>query len=210
MKTKTHTLLNKGLFLLLLALFIPGCIVISFYPLYEKEDLFPNDLLLGQWLDKDSSQWNLDYFYSKKKGKMQTDSLGYEMSLMLKDGKTEKSSFDVHIIRLGGEYYLDFYLDDYEPVENRDDDFMLFDLHLMKVHTFARLKYWGDSALIEWFDSSWLEEQLKENKIRIRHENNGENILLTAKSAELKKFIKKYGHLKDAYGTDLMLYRIPK
>jgi hypothetical protein len=57
------------------------------------------------------------------------------------------------------------------------------------VHTFAKLKVEENKLEIQWFDQEWLEDLLKKNRIRIHHENNGDIILLTAKPAELQKFV---------------------
>ena len=52
---------------------------------------------------------------------------------------------------------------------------------------------------IRWFSSDKLEELLKENRIKIKHEKVGfwDTIVLTASSEELEKFIKKYMDSKD-------------
>jgi hypothetical protein len=44
-------------------LFLSGCVVFSFYPLYTEKDLFANDLLVGEWLDGDSAVWKFDFNY---------------------------------------------------------------------------------------------------------------------------------------------------
>jgi hypothetical protein len=60
MKTKT-ILPIAALFL-----FLSGCVVFSFYPLYTEKDLFPNDLLVGEWIDDDSTVWKFDFNYKGK------------------------------------------------------------------------------------------------------------------------------------------------
>lgn len=192
---------------ILVLILIPGCVVISFYPLYEKEDLYANDMLWGKWFADDSVMWEFNYPTIKKDGNTIMDSTAYVMHLTSSDGQTEKSSLLVHIIKLDDAYYLDFYLDHYESTEKDRGDFVLFDLHMMPVHTFARLKFWNDSLEIDWFDPDWLDKQIKENKVRIRHEKNKDHTLLTARPHELKEFVKKYGHLDDAYGMDQKLFK---
>lgn len=194
--------------MMLLAILIPGCVVLSFYPLYEEDDLFHNNLLVGKWMDKDSTVWSFDHpFEIKDKIICINDSAGYKLELFPLNGFKEKSELEVNIIKLGDDYFLDFYLEDYGPMNDKQrEEFMIVDLHILRVHTFAKMTHWGDSIKIEWFDPEWLEEQFKQNRVRIHHENNGENILLTAKPAELKQFILKYGKEQDAFGLDVTLF----
>ena len=51
-----------------------------------------------------------------------------------------------------------------------------------------------ENISIKWLDSEKLETLLKENKIKIKYEKIGldENVVLTASSEELVKFIEKY------------------
>ncbi|MFB6316934.1 hypothetical protein [Saccharicrinis sp. FJH54] len=193
---------------LLFFIIIPGCVVISFYPLYEEKDLFANDLLLGKWYGDDSTVWIFNYPTVKKNGIKIDDSTGYVMQIVTADGETEKSTLAVHVIKLDNRYYLDFYLDNYAPTKGDRGDFVLFDLHMMPVHTFARLDYWNDSVEISWFDPDWLDQQIRENRVRIRHEKNESNTLLTARPHELQEFVRKYGHLDDAYSMDQKLIKI--
>ncbi|MFB6342686.1 hypothetical protein ACE1ET_13240 [Saccharicrinis sp. FJH62] len=205
---KTKRIKFSIIIAILILVLVPGCVVISFYPLYEKDDLFANDIMLGKWLDKDSTLWTFNFPHKKQDGKMVDDSLGYILHLTSEDGTTEKSSLLVHLIKLGDNYFLDFYIDDYDPTNKDRGDFVLFDMHLMPVHTFAKLTAWNDSLYIEWFDPDWLDKQISENKVRIRHEKNEENTLLTARPHELKEFVKKYGHIQDAYGMDVKLFKL--
>ena len=189
--------------ILLLALFFSGCVVYSFYPLYTKDDLFPNDILTGNWVDNDGTHWDFEHAYFGKKVPENIDSTSYILNLKTKDD--EKSEFSVHIIKLGGHYFLDFYLEDF--LDNKE--LTLADFHIVPVHTFAKLTVKQDTLQINWFDQDWLEDLIKENKIRIHHENNGDYILLTAKPGELQKFVTKYVNSEEAFkdGMEALLVR---
>lgn len=195
---------RKFFILSLFIIFISGCVVYSFYPLYTEKDLFPNDILTGSWMEEDSMEWVFEHPVKKEKGLEIIDSASYILTL-----PTEKENkmqvFSVHIVELGGQYFLDFYLDDFLDGEN----LLLKDFHVVPVHTFAKLTMRNDSLLINWFNQNWLEDLIKENKIRIHHENNGEFILLTAKPEELQKFVTKYVNSEEAFkdGLDAVLVR---
>jgi hypothetical protein len=190
------------MFVFLVALLFSGCVVYSFYPLYTKKDLFTNDILTGTWLDEDSTVWSFKHAYKGDKKLENIDSTSYILTINEENGKN--SEFSIHIIKLAGQYFLDFYLEDYDS-----GDLTLFDFQIIPIHTFAKLTVGKDSLYINWFDQGWFEKLIKENKIRIRHENNGEIILLTAKPDELQKFVTKYVNLEEAFkdGLDVALTR---
>lgn len=188
---------------LVLLLFFSGCVVYSFYPLYTEKDLFANDLLTGNWTDKDSTNWSFEHTKTGNKENQKTDSSSYVLIVNDKDGK--ESKFSVHIIKLGGHYFLDFYLEDFYDNQNLD----LASFHIVPVHTFAKVVISKNQLQINWFDQNWLEKLIKENKIRIRHEYNGDYILLTASAKDLQKFVTKYVDSEEAFkdGIEAVLNR---
>jgi hypothetical protein len=176
-----------------LILFLSGCVVYSFYPLYTEKDLFANDLLTGNWIDNDSTSWSFEHAKIGNKENAKTDSTSYVLTVKDKDNK--ESEFSVHILKLGGHYFLDFYLEDF--YDNQDLDLASF--HIVPVHTFAKVLVAKNRLEIKWYNQDWLEKLIKENKIRIRHEYNGDYILLTASPKELQKFVTKYVDSEEAF-----------
>ena len=183
--------------LAIIALFFSGCVVYSFYPIYTKKDLFANEILTGKWIDDDGTQWTFKHDYHGKEIPENIDSTSYILNLMDKD--SAQSKFSVHIIKLGGHYFLDFYLEDFLD----DSDLDLASFHIIPVHTFAKLEVTENQLQINWFDQDWLEDLIEENKIRIHHEKNDDFILLTAKPGELQKFITKYVNSEEAFKDGL-------
>jgi hypothetical protein len=186
-----------------LILFFSGCVVYSFYPLYTAKDLFANDLLTGNWIDKDSTNWSFEHAKTGSKENVKTDSTSYV--LIVSDKDSIESRFSVHIIKLGGHYFLDFYLEDFYDNQNLD----LASFHIVPVHTFAKVDISKNQLKINWFDQNWLEKLVKGNKIRIRHEYNGDYILLTASPKDLQKFVSKYVDSEEAFkdGIEAVLTR---
>jgi len=131
------------------------------------------------------------------------DSTSYVLYIKDKDGKA--SEFKVHIIKLGGHYFLDFYLEEFLD----DDELDLASFHIVPVHTFAKVSVTKNQLQINWYNQEWLEKLIKENKIRIRHEYNGDYILLTAAPKELQKFVTKYVNSEEAFkdGIEAVLTR---
>lgn len=200
----------KNLILLAISILaLSGCVVFSFYPLYTPKDLFANNLLTGEWIDKDSTIWKFEHSYKGKKIPANIDSTSYILILKEKNSsKFSRASLKVTPIKLGNHYFLDFYLQEYL----NDQELTLFDFHILPVHTFAKLELNKEGMHIRWFDQDWLKELIQSNRIRIHHEDNGEHILLTAKPEELQKFVVKYINTKEAFddGIEAILKRTKK
>ncbi|MBX2844072.1 MAG: hypothetical protein KTR26_20055 [Flammeovirgaceae bacterium] len=187
-----------------------GCTVLSFYPLYTEKELIKNDQLIGKWesIDGDTIMWEIsfeDSIWLKKmnnpfdKGSKEIpNKFTYTLSLYQKGAADNaKAKFYVHLVKLGDRTYFDFYPEEWEMNNT------ILTFHLMPVHTFAKVEIIDNAIKIQWFDSDWLQELFFNNKVRIRHENNGANTLLTAKPEELQKFILKYGEDKNALNDDM-------
>lgn len=198
-----------------IAVLFSGCVVYSFYPLYTENDLFANDILTGEWGETDEqeieittgeSTWIFEHPLVDDSEPEQRDSLSYTLTLQEITGTdTLKTVFQVHLIKLEGQYFLDFYMPDFV----RGDHLKLADFHVIPVHTFAKLTVSDNQLIIHWFDPEWLEDLIEENKIRIRHEQTDDLILLTAKPQELQKFVAKYIASEEAFdnGLEVILQR---
>jgi hypothetical protein len=200
---KTKNLLS----FLISIFFLSGCVIWSFYPLYTEKDLFENEILTGTWIDTDSMQW---IFKHPEIGNPKTiDKKSYKLHLTDYDKK--ETIYDINIIQLDGDYFLDFYISDIGGVDNSDStgDLNYWNLHVIPVHTFAKLTISNNTAQIRWFNGDWFSEQIEAKKIKIRHENNGEILLLTAKTADLQKLVVKYANMEEAFkdGLEVELIR---
>jgi hypothetical protein len=200
------------LMIIIITFLFSGCVVYSFYPLYTEKDLFPNDILTGEWYQSDDQEldrndveatWKFVHPNMGKKDNEVLDSTSYFLVVSDKDSLISK--FNVHVIELGGYYFLDFYLDEFPP----DDNIDLAAFHIIPVHTFAKLTVKEDKMIINWFDQDWLSELIRENKIRIHHEESDDFVLLTAKPKELQKFVTKYVNSEEAFdeGLEVVLHR---
>jgi hypothetical protein len=207
------------MFLVTLASVLSGCTVLSFYPLYSEDVLIRDDRITGRWYTTEGNQipggssqdtliWEISFPeeiqaklshnpFDERDGKIINE---YTYALVVYDPYEpgSKAEFLVHLVKLGDRYFVDFFPVDWE--ENYKNT--LLAIHLMGVHTFARIDL-GEQLKIQWFDGDFLEELLAENKIRIRHEYNGAYTLLTAEPEELQNFVQKYADEKDAFSEGL-------
>ena len=191
------------LLILTLAFFFSGCVIWSFYPLYTEKDLFENEILTGTWTDGDSLQWKFEH--PERGNPKSIDKKSYHLHLTDYDKK--ETNYDVNIIQLDGIYFLDFYVTDIDGANSSDSDAKLnyWNLHVIPVHTFAKLTVADNTLQINWFDGDWLQKQIEGKKIKIQHEKSEEILLLTAKTADLQKLVVKYANTEAAFKDGLAI-----
>ena len=191
------------LLILTVALFFSGCVIWSFYPLYTEKDLFENEILTGTWTDGDSLQWKFEH--PERGNPKSIDKKSYHLHLTDYDKK--ETNYDVNIIQLDGIYFLDFYVTDIDGANSSDSDAKLnyWNLHVIPVHTFAKLTIVNNTLQINWFDGEWLQKQIEGKKIKIQHEKSEEILLLTAKTADLQKLVVKYANTEEAFKDGLAI-----
>lgn len=207
----------------ILVTIISSCSVQSFYPLYTEDVLIKNNTLLGKWEtiqdngfsseNKDTLVWEISFRDSKlldnktpfdQVNKEVPNQYTYTLDLYHKSNPDQSTEFELHLVQLEDKTYIDFF-----PVQfNPENDILGF--HLMGVHTFAKVDLNSNRIIIDWFDSESFGKKLEEDKIRIKHENNGVNILLTSQPKELQKFVAKYSSYKDAFNEDFRFVLKPR
>lgn len=185
---------------LLLALLVAGlvqsCIVKSLHPFYEKADLVYKSEMINAWQDQDGNHWKIS--------QVKEEPRAYQM-IFMKDGR--EASFIAHLFQLEGNLYLDF-----RPLATDGSVNELFDMHLLPSHSVAKvMRVDNDVVEIRWFDEEWLHALFSQNRIKISHEvivegNSGKDedksYVLTASTAELRKFLMKYGNDESAFSGD--------
>jgi hypothetical protein len=191
-------------YLLILTLFLPGCLVKSLHPFYTDQDVIFKKELTGTWTDADSAVWIIEQHMQstgllsrKKPGK------AYDITFTNRQGS---SKFLAHLFQLNGELYLDFSPDE---VACGND---LAGFHMVGTHSLAKVGLIGGKIAISWYNEVWLADLFNKNQIRISHErvpydpdNNNPSsvqIILTASTSELQKFIIKYGSDPNAFGEE--------
>ncbi len=196
MKTKT------ALILLMITVFLSGCVIKSIHPFYTEKDLIFKKELTGIWMDNDSGTWNIeqhkthDNIFGPSK-----NAPSYKITLTTEKGS---SNFLAHLFQLGNQLYLDFY-----PTEYSCGPDML-DFHMISSHSLAKVSFSGGKIIISWYNEEWLRKLFEENRIRIAHEKSAYEMdatsdspiqyILTASTDELQKFIIKYGNDPAAFG----------
>lgn len=190
--------IRKVLSFLTILPILSGCVIWSFYPFYSEKDLFENDILSGKWIDEDSLIWNFSHPVTKNGTIEIMDKKSYELNMT--DYDLKKTRYSVNLFKLDKYVFLDFFVQQIEnqPGVAAKSDVSWWSLHVLPVHTIAKLTVEPDTLKINWIDGDWLEKQINEKKIKIKHENNGD-VLLTAKTADLQKMILKIADSEEAF-----------
>ncbi len=134
--------------------------------------------------------------------------LSPEEAFFTKKKEVVKETYIVVPFQINGQTFLDFTPFEVEGLS----DFVK--KHLIGIHTLAKLDKKGESFELRWLSEARIEELFEQKKIRINHERIGidrKDILLTASSEELQKFVAKYMDSeegKDWGNVDLTLTRI--
>jgi hypothetical protein len=194
---------------ILLSLMVSSCIP-SLFPLYKKRDLKTNDLLLGQWkeLQDEKYVWEISYPTKPESGALvifednrwsNFDEAG--RTYRMEGGLVDNREFALHLLELDGTDYLNLYPMDWEV----EHDFLSW--HLVEANIFARADIGKDTLVIRFFNPDFLEQLIRDNRLKISHVKLDDRILITAGTEELQKFVKKFGHEPDAYGDAQILVR---
>lgn len=199
--------MKKKLALLALAAFfiIQGCIP-SLHPIYTADKLVEVHELSGLWTAENDG--NYEVTYKNTEGQAEAWQFNYQgdksYQLVHTDNKGRKAAFEVHVIKLGKYYFMDFYpSDSYEETSPVVADVYkmndMQEIHLLPVHTFARMEITPTELKISMFDPDFLKKLLENRQIRIKHEETESGFVLTASPEELQKFAEKYADEKAAF-----------
>ncbi|PVX50721.1 hypothetical protein C7377_1034 [Balneicella halophila] len=118
--------------------------------------------------------------------------------IFMTKGKNDKEFYLAVPFKIKGQLFLDFTPFNIEGVNGLSD---FAGMHYVGIHTLAKLDKKGDDLEIAWLSESKIQELFEQKKIRIAHEKIGienDEILLTASSEDLQKFIAKYMDSPDA------------
>ena len=178
-----------------------GCLPTSINPLYTDKDLAFDPALVGVWSDKDDSKETWTFEKAGEKS--------YKFVLYAEnDGKA--GQFEAHLLKIGDTRFLDFFPDESGIAEMNRSDF--YKIHLVRTHSFLKVSQIEPTLQMTPLDLKWLREFLGKNPQAIRHEKIGDGddaqIVLTASTAELQKFVLTHLKTEGAFGDPINLKRL--
>jgi hypothetical protein len=205
------------LFLILLIIYLiqTGCFLKSVHPLVEEENSILVEGLEGIWETEDQ-RWtfvndatkfpNLAQYLGEdiEVDMEEDDDLGLGNVYLiffenLQDLSADTAMFMGMVTELNDAYFLDLsvFAKSISDLDESESNFV--DNHFFPVHTFSKIKLEEGQLDIEFFQSSFISDLISSNRIRIKHEDTDDSILITASTAELRKFVEKYAHDEDAF-----------
>ena len=178
--------LSLGIALTLGSLGMEGCddgagFALSLHPFYSQLDVQSDERLAGSWTDN-----NDDMTFTFKKGE------GKEYKLVVvetKEAGKSYSEFEVHLLRLGPYWFLDFY-----PTTETEEN-IFWHMHVFRAHSAARIERSEDTMRMAFFDGGWLQKQIDEKTVDISHQTTDGMLVLTATTEEVQRLL--YLHAND-------------
>ncbi len=164
---------------LVLLAWLTGCVVTSVYPFYTAKDVVFDPALLGRWAEAGSTNAaNEHWQFDKLEGQ------AYKVTVVDKEKRTE---YDAHLFKLKGRLFLDWC-----PRERPDDS--------IPPHYLLKVTRIESSLELTMLNYDWLKNLIEKDPKAIRHlviakplgESGGGNVVLTANTAELQRFILKH------------------
>ncbi len=211
------------------ALSLLSSCVFSLFPIYTDESIAFKHELIGKWQDPNDEDDYLLFEYMEKseikvdvqtaddafiihKGdtitdkakieKIWQDSVKNQLDNALKrfaknkrykltvGDDSETIIYEAVLVEIGSKIFMDLY-----PME--DDKFI--DGNFIPVHTFMRMETDGEQVVLTQFDMEKLIDLFESNKIRLRHEQTDDFILITAQPQEIQKFLRNYSNEKEVF-----------
>lgn len=158
-------------FTMLLTLFagvaaMTGCApAVAIHPLYTTQNLVSDLPLEGTWTANDGEVWRI-----QKSGD------GYDVTAVDARDSMSVSRYNVHLLRLQDSEFVD--------VTGKSDP----DVGIAG-HLFAKIRLEGDDLHVAFVNESWLKEMVDAGLAPQSTPGEGHQIILTAPTSELQKFI---------------------
>jgi len=202
------------LLVLLYVIAISGCGgLVTFYPIFYKKDIAFNPSLIGTWKYSEDHKTRFAEFKpipSERKKELapaiaEVADKGYFLTRSDSAGTIINQSF-VFLVKIGSNYYFDNY-----PAETASASMIdkSYKDQVVKAHSSYRIDIENkDHFTIRSINKSFMDQLITSNKINIRHLVVDGNILITAETAELQKFIIQYGNNPKMFIDELKCERV--
>lgn len=194
---------------------LTGCFLQSVHPLVKPENSQLVEGVIGTWEDEDQ-RWifarpenvpetlnQIDGFadINEEIEDEEKEVLEFGYLVVHEDkGENTISVFIGHFIEINEQLYFDLF-----PLDTWATG--LLENHYFPVHTFSKIDLQNGEMNISLFKSSWIGEQIEENRVRIKHEKTTEGVLITASTNELQRFVERYGETDEAFEDPISLQK---
>jgi hypothetical protein len=191
--------------ILSLAILLNGCAPIaSFFPLYQADDKAFETGLLGTWKPEKPDPTNPDQKNGRWTFVKSADENFYDFkwgAVGAKGGFLAKA----RLVRIGSGLFVDFEGDTGDKVWDSKDAVMPFPV--ISVHMMGRVWLGKDSLEIHFLKDDWVKERIKGGSFPLSHLGENGDLILTASTNDLRKFMQEYAEDKGALSENYRFVR---
>ena len=162
-----------------------GCPTRSLYPLFTEKELGSLPAIVGTWMSEKGQVYSF-----QKAGDKSYD-------VVWRDQEGEAGVYKVQLGKIGKSWFLDS-----SPGTKQ------YDYHLVRAHIISRIWLEGDSLRVALLESDWLMKMIESGKLQIPHVVQGNDIILTASTAELQQLVLRFTDDEGAFPKSLGLVRM--
>jgi hypothetical protein len=149
----------------------------SLQPLYKERDPVAEPALVGTW-----EVWGLQVTFQDAPDN------AYRMAIRSKDQDWPlECVYRFRVLRLGGQLYFDATFQRVELDGQNAGDFVF----TLPLHILGRVSIEADTLTLHLLSESWLEDEIKAGRLRLKHERVNGDLWLTASTEELQEMFEK-------------------
>lgn len=187
------------------ALLLNGCgPVASFFPLYKSDDKVFESGLVGVWKLAEPDPNNPDEKNERWVFAKSSDEISYNLKLG-SVGMNGGWLIQVRLAKIGSGLFADFEGDTGNEALESKDAVMAFPV--MQTHMMGRLWLQKDSLEIHCLSDDWVKKRIKAGSFPLSHLGENGDLILTASSDDLRKFMQEHSEDNDALSENFRLVR---
>jgi hypothetical protein len=173
---------NALLFVVLACvLTMTGCLTLSICPLYTAKDVVTDPAIEGKWADPDTKDvWAIQKF-------------GDSAYIATNPADENGEPVELRLVQLGERRFVDLTAKDTPSLA-------------VAGHVFGKLWVTGDVLHLQMMSDKWLEKKARDAGLAFAT-GPDKDVLVTASTADLQKFVLKYADDPDAYDSPSVLHR---
>lgn len=187
---RIKSVMKKNLFLTVAAVALLSACVPSVNPFYTDKDLITDPRLAGTWVETGKKEravlWNFE------------PATNNVCAVSLKDEDGKAGKFEGHLFKLDKETFLDL-----TPTECHFDDKQagLVNCAVIPGHLLVRVNLETEKLSLAFCNPDWTKKFLKENPAALAHRMMDEEVILTAETAALQKFVLQHLGKDELFGN---------
>jgi hypothetical protein len=178
--------------------FLASCVTYSIHPLFDRANSVFEPGLIGTWIDPTTN----DKRATLKLEKGERNSYKATLFDISNDPATD-ALFEASLVKLNGRLFFDA-LNTKNLVNGVEANVGI----AIPAHLIGRLSLDGDTFHYDPLDDEWLKKGLNSGKITLAHELVDGDIVLTASTADLQKFVSAHANDDEAFPPSSPLHRV--